>query len=97
MRWAGGVGRTQEKEAMTQFPYLLEDSQKSLCCSYSCGCSVGGPLPVGFCKKKNQCSVFNLGKSLGETCRHAQCRAGGLLFDLQGCPNERRLDFQSHP
>lgn len=54
MRWEGGVGRTREEEAVTQFSYLLEDSQKSLCHSYSCGCYVGEARPAGFCKKKKK-------------------------------------------
>lgn len=39
---------THGKEAMTQFLYLLEDSQRPLCHSCSCGCSVGRAHPAGF-------------------------------------------------
>lgn len=47
----GGMGRTQAKEAVTQFLYLLEDSQRPLCHSYSFGRSVGGAHPAGFLKR----------------------------------------------
>lgn len=43
-------GGTQGKEAMTQFLCLLEDSQRPLCHSFSCGYSVGQTHPAGLKK-----------------------------------------------
>lgn len=59
-----GGGRTQEKEAMTQFPYVLDDRQRPSGTHIPVDALWEGPIQqaclVFFFFFQYQCSVFNL-------------------------------------
>lgn len=85
-----GGGRTQEKEAITQFPYVLEDSQRAFGTHIPVEARWKGPIHLAcwfFCFVLNTNIVYLTWK-LGLTCGHTQWREGCLYFALRSSWSE---------